>query len=302
METQQIYIDGNLLPREEAKISVFDHGLLYGDGIFEGIRSYNGRVFKLEEHIDRLYNSAKAIMLKLPWTKQEIIEAILFTLRANQLQDAYIRLIITRGIGDLGLDPRKCPCPSIIIIADKIVLYPEEFYRNGLEIVSVATRKNIPDALNPAIKSLNYLNNVLAKIESTNANAMEAIMLNLDGYVTEATGMNVFIVKTYDKDSEYKAVLITPPTWVGILKGITREMVMDLAISHNIKVKEDVITRYDLYTADECFLTGTAAEIVPVIKIDGRIISDGRPGKITQKLLKEFHNITKDEGTPIYTK
>lgn len=286
-----VYLDGQLVPKEEAKISIFDHGLLYGDGIFEGIRSYNGRVFKLNEHLKRLYDSAKAIALNIPLSLDELREATLQTLRANNLSDAYIRLVVTRGVGDLGLDPQKCPKPSLFIITAKIKLYPEEFYQNGLEIITVATRRNIPEAINPCIKSLNYLNNILAKIEASNAGALEAVMLNSDGYVTECTGENIFIVKD--------GHLYTPPIWVGALRGITREVVIDLALKFNINFSEEVLTRYDLYTADEMFLTGTAAEIVPVVKVDGRTIGDGKPGKINTTLRAAFIELTQNEGIPI---
>jgi len=284
----KIYLNGKLVEREEAKISVFDHGLLYGDGVFEGIRSYNCLVFKLREHIDRLYESAHTIMLNIPLSKEEMIKAVIDTLKANRLKDAYIRIVVTRGEGDLGLDPRKCKKPNIFIITDKIVLYPEKYYREGLEIITVPTQRNIPEALNPQIKSLNYLNNILAKIEAINCGVEEAIMLNFSGYVAECTGDNIFIVK--DK------VLITPPPYVGILKGITRDTVMKLAEKDGIEVKEIVITRHDLYNADECFLTGTAAEIIPVVKIDSRIIGEGKPGKITKRLMREFKKLTKIEG------
>lgn len=289
----KVYLDGELVDEKEAKISVFDHGLLYGDGVFEGIRSYNSRVFRLEEHLKRLYRSAKAIMLKIPLSPEEMKENVLLTLRTNGLRDAYIRLVITRGEGDLGLDPKKCKKPTIIIITSKIVLYPEEFYKKGLELITVATRRNVPEALNPCIKSLNYLNNILAKIEANNAGVSEAIMLNADGFVTECTGENIFIIR--------EGLLLTPPPWVGTLEGITRGVVMELADGLGIKVKEEVLTRYDLYNADECFLTGTAAEIVPVVKIDGRVIAQGVPGSYTLKLMTAFHELTQKEGVPIYT-
>jgi branched-chain amino acid aminotransferase len=289
----KVYIDGKFVEKEEAKISVFDHGLLYGDGVFEGIRAYNGRVFKLREHIDRLYNSAKAITLEIPVTKSEMEIIILETLRMNNLRDAYIRVVVTRGVGDLGLDPRKCSSPTIIVIADKIVLYPKEFYEKGLEIITVSTRRNIPEAINPSIKSLNYLNNILAKIEANLHNVEEALMLNRDGYVAECTGDNIFIVK--------ENTLVTPPCWAGILEGVTRNTVIEIAKTKlKLLVKEDIFTRYTLYTADECFLTGTAAEIIPVVKIDGRIIGRGVPGEVTLLLMKEFRELTRTTGIPIY--
>lgn len=287
-----VYIDGELVKTEEAKISVFDHGLLYGDGVFEGIRAYNGRVFKLSEHLDRLFNSAKYIMLNIPLTKEELTKAIIETIKANELRDAYIRLVVTRGVGDLGLDPRKCPKPSIIIIVDKIVLFPKEFYENGLELITVPTRKNIQEALSPCVKTLNYLNSIMAKIEANNAGVAEAVMLNAEGYVTEGTGENLFIIKNN--------TLITPPLWVGVLGGITRDTVMQLGKKMGIEVAEKVLTRFDLYTADECFLTGTAVEIIPVVKIDKRIIGNGKPGSITLKIMDMFRELTQTEGTEIY--
>ncbi len=291
----QVYLNGRLVAKEEATISVFDHGLLYGDGVFEGLRTYNGRIFKLEKHIDRLIDSAKAIMLNIPLSKQELMDAVVETVRANNIHDGYIRLVVTRGTGDLGLDPRKCPIPSIFIIADKITLYPAELYQNGMEIITVPTRRNIPEALNPCIKSLNYLNNIMAKIEAIHGGVHEALMLNSEGYVTECTGDNIFIVR--DK------ILLTPPTWVGALKGITRDTVMDIAKEnkeYKVEAKEEVLTRYDLYTADECFLTGTAAEIIPVIKIDSRIIGTGKPGDITLKIMQRFKELTQTEGVEVY--
>lgn len=288
----KVYLDGKLVEKEDARISVFDHGLLYGDGVFEGIRAYHGRVFMLKEHIQRLFDSARAIALNIPHTHAEIENIVLETLRANSLKDAYIRLVVTRGTGDLGLDPYKCPRPSIFCITDKIKLYPEEFYKNGLEIVIVSTRRNIPQAINPCIKSLNYLNNILAKIEAVRAGVPEAILLNAEGYVAECTGDNIFICK--------ENTIITPPTWAGALDGITRRTVMDIARTRlKLLVKEDLMTPYHLYTADECFLTGTAAEVIPVTKIDSRPIGDGKPGKITSKLIKEFRELTKTSGIPI---
>lgn len=289
----KVYVNGQLLEREEATISVFDHGLLYGDGVFEGIRAYDGRIFKLREHLDRLFCSARAIMLTIPLSKKELEEATLQTLRANKLRDAYIRLLITRGIGDLGLDPEKCSHSSVIIITDKIKLYPEEFYQKGLALVTVSVKRNIPEALNPSIKSLNYLNNVLAKIEAARANAPEAIMLNREGYVAECTGDNIFLVK--------EGTLLTPPIWAGALEGITRNIVMEIAKNKlKLLVKEELFTPYSLYTADEVFLTGTAAEVVPVTSVDGRTIGEGRPGKTTLKLMREFKELTRTSGVPIY--
>lgn len=289
---QKIYLNGKLVPREDARISVFDHGLLYGDGVFEGIRAYDGHVFRLSQHLDRLYDSARAITLKIPLTKKEMEKAVIQTLKANSLKNGYIRLVVTRGEGDLGLDPRNCGKPVVFIIADKIELYPEEWYKKGLELVIVATKRNIPEAIDPGIKSLNYLNNILAKIEASLQNMPEAVMLNREGYVAECTGDNIFIVE--------ENVLITPPFYVGILAGITRQAVMELAREKlDLLVREEAFTRFHLYSADECFLTGTAAEVIPVVKIDGRKIAEGKPGKITTRLIKEFRDLTRKEGTKI---
>ncbi|HDY68207.1 hypothetical protein LCGC14_1888830 [marine sediment metagenome] len=284
----KVYINGKLYPKEDAKISVFDHGLLYGDGVFEGIRCYNGRMFKFSEHIDRLYNSARAIYLEIPMTKEEIKNAVKDTLDANNMKDSYIRLVVTRGIGKLGLDPFNCSKPQIIIITDLIELYPRELYEKGLDAIVVPTIRNHYEALNPKIKSLNYLNNILAKIECINAGAAEGVMLNKDGYVAECTGDNIFIVEGNE--------ILTPPTYAGILVGITRNVVIDLAIKAGMVVKEEQLTRYDLYIADECFLTGTAAGIIPVVRIDGRKISSGKPGKITRSLLEKYNKLTKQSS------
>ncbi len=288
-----IHIDGEFLPKAEAKVSVFDHGLLYGDGVFEGIRSYNSRVFKLDEHLERLYDSAKSIMLQIPIPIETMKETVLETLRRNHLREAYIRLVVTRGVGDLGLDPDKCPKPSIIIIADKITLYPQKFYEDGLEIVTASVRRNYSEAINPRIKSLNYLNNILAKIEGKQSGAEEVLMLNAEGYVVECSGDNIFWVKN--------GVLVTPPVHIGILEGVTRNSVIDLARDAGMQVEERVFTRHDLYIADECFLTGTAAEVIPVVKIDRRAIGDGQPGKVTEKLIAAFRQFAHNCGTPIYT-
>ncbi|NQT75990.1 MAG: branched-chain-amino-acid transaminase [Candidatus Omnitrophica bacterium] len=285
---QKVYINGEYFDKKDAKISVFDHGLLYGDGVFEGIRSYKRLVFKLKEHIDRLYESAHGIMLKINISKDEMTKAVIDTLKLNEMDDAYIRLITTRGIGDLGLDPRKCKDASIIIITDKIQLYPEKLYREGLKLITVPTPRNIPEALNPQIKSMNYLNNILAKIEAINVGYEEALMFTASGYVAECTGDNIFVVKGNS--------LITPPAYLGILKGITRAAVMDIGKGMGIDVKEEVLTRHNLYTSDECFLTGTAAEIVPVISIEKRVVGTGRPGRITLELMKEFRKLTKKDG------
>jgi len=282
----KIYINGQIVPQEDAKISVFDHGLLYGDGVFEGIRAYHGKIFTLDEHLDRLYDSATAISLKIPITKAEMAEAIKQTMKANNLTDSYIRLVVTRGVGKLGLDPNKCATPQIIIIADTIELYSKALYEKGLDIVTVATIRNHFSALDPKIKSLNYLNNILAKIESIQSGAGEALMLNKDGYVAECAGDNIFIFKDN--------ILRTPPSSAGILVGITRNVVMKLAAEMGVQVREELMTRYDLYIAEECFLTGTAAEIIPVVKIDGRTIGTGKPGKITLDLLKRYRDLTKN--------
>jgi branched-chain amino acid aminotransferase len=275
-----------LCEKDQARVSVFDHGLLYGDGIFEGIRAYSGRVFRCQDHIDRLYDSARAIALEIPLTKDEMIAAMYRTLEANGLTEAYIRLIVTRGIGDLGLDPYKCANPAVIIIADSIALYPAELYETGLELVTVSTLRNHPNAVNPRIKSLNYLNNILAKIECIQAGVAEAIMLNQEGYVAECTGDNIFIVRD--------GALLTPALHCGMLDGITRDVVMELAAEAGIEVREMTMTRFDLYVADECFLTGTAAEIIPVVRIDSRTIGDGEPGPTTLKLLEMFRELTKN--------
>lgn len=288
----KIFIDGRYLDEKNAKVSVFDHGLLYGDGIFEGIRAYNGRVFRLKEHIDRLFYSAKAIMLDIPMSHPELMAAVCRTCKVNKIRDGYIRLVVTRGVGTLGLNPNRCKNPSVIVIADKIQLYPEEYYQKGLIIVTVPTTRNLHSALNPAIKSLNYLNNILAKIEANNAGCEEAIMLNAEGFVAECTGDNVFIVKG-DR-------LMTPPLSAGALYGITRGVVMDIAEKAGLKVSEPNLTRYDLFNADECFLTGTGAEVIPVVRIDGRGIGGGSPGPVTQKIIQEYHSLTKTSGEPIY--
>jgi len=286
----KIYINGKFYGKENAKISVFDHGLLYGDGVFEGIRSYNRRVFKLKEHIDRLYESAQSIMLKIPMGKEQLSKAVTQTLKANKLDNAYIRLVVTRGEGDLGLDPRKCyKGATIIIITDKIALYPEKLYRDGLAIVTVPTVRNLPEALNPQIKSLNYLNNILAKIEAANCGSDEAIMLDSLGYVAECTGDNIFVVKN--------GHLYTPPQCMGTLRGITRDSILEIARKARIPAHEHVITRHEVYISDECFLTGTAAEVIPVVKVDGRVIGAGKPGKISLALMKKFKQLTCKEGT-----
>jgi len=287
----KVYIDGEFYEKENAKISVFDHGLLYGDGIFEGIRFYNGRVFRLEEHIDRLYDSARAICLSIPIDKAAMMAATVETIRRNGLRDGYVRLVVTRGDGDLGLNPALCPRATIIIIAAKITLYPADKYENGLMVVTCSTRRIPHGALSPMVKSLNYLNNVLAKIEAQNAGAGEGLMLNEQGYVSECTGDNVFIVKN--------GKLYTPPISSGALAGVTRAVVLELAAEEGIPVSEPDMTRYDIFTADECFLTGTAAEVIPVVMLDRRDIGDGKPGPITRRLMTRFHELTQSTGTVI---
>lgn len=287
----KVYLNGKLVSEKKALISVFDHGLLYGDGVFEGIRTYNKKVFKLEEHIDRLYRSARAIALTIPMTKEDIIKAVLLTCKANKCYNGYVRLVVTRGVGTLGLNPYSCSKPQIIIIAAKIQLYPEEFYKNGLKVITSGTIRNHTESINPAIKSLNYLNNIMAKIEAINAGVEEVIMLNHNGYVAEASGDNVFIFKNN--------LLLTPPISSGALEGITRNCVMELAKKLGYEVRETQLTRYDLYTADEMFLTGTAAEIISVVEMDRRVIGDGKPGKRTIELTKIFREYTLSTGTPI---
>ncbi|MFH1022367.1 MAG: branched-chain-amino-acid transaminase [Planctomycetota bacterium] len=281
----RVYIDGKLVPREKAVVSVFDHGLLYGDGVFEGIRAYGGRIFRLGEHVRRLYDSARCILLKIPLAPAAMEKAIRDTLVANRLKDGYIRVVVTRGVGTLGLDPDRCPRPSVIIIVGHIAIYPAEVYEKGLDIVTVPTLRNHAAALSPRVKSLNYLNNIMAKIEGKNAGTVEALMLNPSGFVGECTGDNIFIAKD--------GVVRTPPPWEGILKGITRGAVMELVRKRRIPLVEEPLTRYDLFVADECFLTGTAAEVVPVVRIDGRVIGEGRPGPVTKRLLADFRRLVR---------
>ena len=285
----KVYLNGKLVDKKDAKVSVFDHGFLYGDGVFEGIRAYNCLVFKLKEHIDRLFESAHTIMLDIPLTKKEMINAVIRTLKANKLKNAYIRIIISRGEGDLGLDPRKCRGnETVVIITDKIVLYPEELYERGMAIITVPTIRNLTEALNPQIKSLNYLNNILAKIEAINCGYEEALMMDHLGYIAECTGDNIFVVK--------KGELYTPPQCMGTLRGITRDTVLEIARKLRLPTHEHVLTRHELYISEEWFLTGTAAEIVPIVKIDGRTIGEGKPGKITKLIMREFKKLTKKDG------
>ena len=290
-DPQKIWLDGQLLDANEAKVSVFDHGLLYGDGIFEGIRFYNGRVFRLEEHIERLFLSARAILLKMPWTVAEVCDIVCDTIRANGLTDGYVRLVVTRGSGGLGLNPYLCETPSMFCIAASIQLYPEEHYTKGLDLITCSTRRPSHATLSPQVKSLNYLNNIMAKIECVKAGVMEGLMLNEAGTVAECTGDTVFIVK--------KGVVYTPRISDGALDGITRAVIFDLCKKLGITIIEDTLSRYDVYTADECFLTGTAAEVIPVVNIDDRPIGDGTPGELFQKLLSAFREEAQTTGTPI---
>jgi branched-chain amino acid aminotransferase len=282
----QIYVAGKFYDKENAKISVYDHGLLYGDGVFEGMRSYGGKVFRLKQHLDRLWDSAKAIWLTIPISKDEMAKAVNDTLAKNQIKDGYIRLIVTRGAGALGLDPNKCASPQVIVIADHIQLYPKEMYENGLSIITASTIRNHSAALSPRIKSLNYLNNIMAKMEGLQAGCVEALMLNAKGEVAECTGDNIFIVR--------KGVLQTPPIDAGILEGITRDAVLDIAGELKIPVQQIPLVRHDIFIADECFLTGSAAEIIPVVKLDNRTIGDGRPGQLTRRLTERFHQLTRE--------
>ena len=287
----KIYLNGKLVPKGQAAVSVFDHGLLYGDGVFEGIRFYAGRVFRLDDHVDRLYRSARAIALTIPMTPDELSLAVLETIRANGLQDGYVRLVVTRGEGSLGLSPKSCPNPTVFIIASTITLYPDEMYQRGLKLVTCATRRIANGALSPMVKSLNYLNNIMAKIEAEQAGAGEGLMLNEQGYVAECTGDNVFVVRD--------GRIVTQPITAGALAGVTRDVVFELARSLGIDIREENITRYDIYTADECFLTGTAAEIIPAVELDARLIHDGKPGPVTLRLTGLFRELTRTTGTPI---
>lgn len=286
--TLKIYISGKFYDKQDAKISVYDHGFLYGDGVFEGMRSYGGRVFRLTQHLERLWASAKAIWLAIPMSQEAMAQAVYQTLQINGIQDGYIRLVVTRGAGALGLDPNKCSDPQVVIIADHIQLYPREMYEKGLEIITASTIRNHSAALSPRIKSLNYLNNILAKIEGLQAGCVEALMLNAKGEVAECTGDNIFIVR--------KGTLMTPPIDAGILEGITREAVIELAQADGLPVQQIALTRHDLFIADECFLTGTAAEIIPVVKLDSRVIGSGQPGPITRQLMQRFAALTRSEA------
>lgn len=281
----KVYINGTLYDKDDAKVSVYDHGLLYGDGVFEGMRSYGGKVFRLKQHLERLWNSARAIRLEIPMTLESLADAVNQTLATNEIEDGYVRLIVTRGAGTLGLDPNKTSNPQVIIITDHITLYPDEYYKNGLEIVTVSTIRNHPAALSPRIKSLNYLNNILAKMEGLQAGCVEALMLNHKGEVAECTGDNLFLVRNDQ--------LYTPPIDAGILEGITRDVVMELARADGRHVQEIPLSRHDIFIADECFLTGSAAEVVPVVKVDSRKIGDGSPGQVTRELMKQFREMTR---------
>lgn len=272
----KVFINGTLYNKEDAKVSVYDHGFLYGDGVFEGMRSYGGSVFRMKEHLDRLWESAEKIQLEIPMSKEQMADSVNATLAANEIEDGYIRLVVSRGEGTLGLDPNKCPTPNIIIITDLITLYPDEFYQNGLEIITAKTIRNHPGALDPRIKSLNYLNNILAKIEGLAAGCVETLMLNHQGEVAECTGDNIFIVQD--------GRLLTPPVEAGVLEGITRGAVMELAAEDGVEVVETTMTLEDVYSAEEVFLTGSAAEIVPVIKVDGNQIGNGTPGFLTRRI------------------
>ncbi|MGI5911696.1 MAG: branched-chain-amino-acid transaminase [Syntrophomonadaceae bacterium] len=285
-----IYLDGSYVEEENARVSVFDHGFLYGDGVFEGIRAYHNSVFRLKDHINRLYDSAKAINLKIPLNQSEMAEVVVDTCRQNRLTDAYIRLVVSRGKGDLGLDPKNCSIPTVVCIASSISLYPEKYYKEGLEVITVPTRRNGPEGVNPRIKSLNYLNNIMAKIEANIAGVSEAILLNQEGYVAECTGDNIFMVKN--------GIIKTPAIHLGMLEGVTRNEVIKLAKKNGIEVQETTFTRYDLFVADEVFLTGTAAELIPVTTIDSRVIGNGKPGPVFNTLLAEYREIVKEPESP----
>ena len=291
MSEQLIYIDGEFFPKNEAKVSVFDHGFLYGDGVFEGIRAYHGKVFRLGQHIDRLYDSAKAIGLSIPVPPEEMSGIVVECCRRNGIASGYIRLVVSRGVGDLGLNPYLCKKASIVCIAASIQLYSPELYRKGMDIVTVPTPRNHPEALNPRIKSLNYLNNIMAKMEGVRAGVQEALMLNLQGYVAETTGDNIFVWR--------HGRLSTPPATENALEGVTRNAVIELARRKGLDVREERMSRFDVYTADECFLTGTAAELVPIVKVDGRDIGNGEVGSTFRGLLADFQELTKIDGTPI---
>lgn len=293
MSNQWIFLNDKFVKKEDAVVSVYDHGFLYGDGVFEGIRAYSGNIFKLDEHLDRLYHSAHSILLDIPYPKDELTEIVVESVRKNKLDTAYIRIVVSRGPGNLGLDPFKCSDPRVVVIAEPLTLFPQELYEKGLKLASVASRRNRPDVLSPQVKSLNYLNNILVKIEANLSGVDEALMLNEQGYVTEGSADNIFIVKN--------KVVKTPPVYLGALEGITRNAVIDLAKQHGYVVEEVAFTRHDVYTADEVFLTGTAAEVIAVIDVDGRKIADGQPGEVTQNLSSEFRKIVTTDGVKVYS-
>jgi branched-chain amino acid aminotransferase len=293
MQEQWVYVNGEYVLKDDAKVSVYDHGFLYGDGVFEGIRVYNGNVYRLEEHLQRLYESAQSIMLNIPHTKAELTNIIVETLQKNKYRDAYIRLVVSRGKGNLGLDPFTCGKPGVIVITEQLALFPKKLYETGLEIITVASRRNRPDVLSPKVKSLNYLNNILVKIEASLAGVSEALMLNDQGYVAEGSADNVFIVKGN--------TIKTPPGYLGALEGITRNAIVEIANELGYKMVEEPFTRHDVYVADEVFLTGTAAEVIAVVKVDGRVIGNGAPGEHTNKLLEAFRKKVVEEGVKVYT-
>jgi branched-chain amino acid aminotransferase len=290
--SQWIFLGGEFVKKEDAVVSVFDHGFLYGDGVFEGIRVYSGNVFRLDAHLKRLFESAQSIMLEIPYTQEEMTQLIVETIRKNQLESAYIRVVVSRGKGNLGLDPSSCSQPNVIIIAEQLALYPKEFYDRGIKIASVASRRNRPDVLSPQVKSLNYLNNILVKLEANQAGVDEALMLNDQGYVTEGSADNIFIVKN--------GVIYTPPVYLGALEGITRNAIIDVARAKGFEVRETPFTRHDVYVADEVFLTGTAVEVIAVIEVDRRVINGGKPGEVTNQLLEEFRQIVTTDGVKCY--
>ncbi|KGX87073.1 branched-chain-amino-acid transaminase [Pontibacillus litoralis] len=292
MSSQWIYLNGQFVTKDEAVVSVYDHGFLYGDGVFEGIRAYSGNVFRLDQHLTRMYESAQSIMLHIPHTKEEMQQIIVDTIQHNQLDNAYIRVIVSRGAGNLGLDPASCSKPRVVVIAEALALYPQELYERGLKLGSVSTRRNRPDVLSPQVKSLNYLNNILVKLEANQAGVDEALMLNDQGYVTEGSADNIFIVKN--------GVIYTPPVYLGALEGITRNAIIDLAKDHGFEVKEQPFTRHDVYVADEVFLTGTAAEVIAAVEVDQRTIGDGKPGAVTNELLDSFRNLVTKDGVQCY--
>ncbi|WP_066365232.1 branched-chain-amino-acid transaminase [Neobacillus fumarioli] len=292
MGSQWIFLGGEFVKKEDAVVSVFDHGFLYGDGVFEGIRVYSGNIFRLDAHLKRLFESAQSIMLQIPYSKEEMTQLIIDTVRKNELESAYIRVVVSRGKGNLGLDPSSCSQPNVIIIAEELTMYPKEFYEQGIKVASVASRRNRPDVLSPQIKSLNYLNNILVKLEANQAGVQEALMLNDQGYVTEGSADNIFIVKN--------GVIYTPPVYLGALEGITRNAILDIARAKGYEVRELPFGRHDVYVADEVFLTGTAVEVIAVINVDGRQISNGKPGEITKDLLEEFRKIVTTDGVACY--